>query len=265
MQAFWHKQTTDRPLFPDLVWSRPENRMYAGKLLIISGSAAGFAVAGQAYAAAEQAGAGVVRVLLPELLRKSVPKEVQFELDFAPSVAHGSFAHKALSDLLANAAWADAVLLPGGLGRNSETAGMFEQFVQKYTGLLVITEDALDMFINTPKLVFERPGTVVVADFSQLQKVWHKVVPGLPALTFSSPLQPTVDLLNEATLQVGCCLVTSHQSTLQVAYKGQVSSTPCEDKIWRVETASKAAVWAMQHPSKLFEAVTTALVSTTKD
>src|ERR1700694_1895314 len=115
---YWYKQDMYQALFPDLVWSRPENRQQAGKLLIISGSAAGFAVAGQAFSSAEKAKVGVVRVVLPELLRKSVPREIQFELDFAPSVAYGSFAKIALNDLLAHASWADAVLLPGGIGRN---------------------------------------------------------------------------------------------------------------------------------------------------
>jgi hypothetical protein len=257
--SYWHKQSEGKPLYPDLIWSRPENRAQAGKLLIISGSAAGFSVAAQAYQVAEKAGAGIVRVVLPELLRKQVPKEVQFELDFAPSVAHGGFAKKALADLLEHAAWADAVLLPGGIGKNSETSALLEQFVQKYTGLLVIAEDALDVFIEMPKLIFERQNSVVVADFSQLQKMWHRIAPGLPAVTFNLPLQPMVELLHQATLQVASLLVTNHSTTLQVAYQGQVSTVPFEDKIWRVETASKTCVWAMQHPTKLFEAATTSV------
>ena len=40
---YWHKQTSSKPLFPELIWSRPENRQLAGKLLIIGGNLHGFA------------------------------------------------------------------------------------------------------------------------------------------------------------------------------------------------------------------------------
>ncbi len=254
--SYWHKQTLDEPLYPDLIWSQPENKSRAGKLLIISGDATGFAVAAQAYQTALTAGAGTVRVVLPDFLRTLVPKQIQFELEFAPAVRNGSFAKGSLGVLLEQAAWADTVLLPGGIGRNSETSATLEQFVQKYTGLLIIAGDALDVFVHTPKLIFERERTIVIADFNQLQKMWHKIAPGKAALTYSLPLQPMVELLHLATLQVAPLIVTNHQTTLQVAYQGQVSTTPSEDK----NTAAKSAVWAMQHQDKLFESVTTALV-----
>lgn len=257
---YFIKQLASEPLFADLLWSRPENRLHAGKLLIISGSAAGFAVAGQAYIIAEKTGAGTVRVLLPELLRKQVPKEVQFELEFAPSVAHGSFAKKALSELLMHAHWADAVLLPGGIGRNSETSVLLDQFIQKHPGLVVIAEDALDVFMQTPKTLFERDATVVVADFSQLQKMWHKLVGGESVITFDSPLQVFAEQLHKLTTDYSASVITLHQGSLVVASGGQVSVTATSQQIWRVETAAHAAVWAMQNPTKLFEALTTSVL-----
>lgn len=257
--GYWHKQTKDKPLFPDMVWSKPENRAQAGKLLIISGNATGFSVAAQAFQSANSAGAGVTRVVLPDFLRSSVPKEVLFELEFAPSVRHGSFSKKALSDLLAHANWADTVLLPGGIGRNSESSVLLEDFVAKYSGLVVIAEDALDIFMQFPEKLFNRPDTIVVADFSQLQKMWHKLTHGESALKFGMPLATFVEVLHNTTLQVASLIVTNHQDTLYVAYNGIVSTTPNSEDIWRVQTASKVAVWAMQHPKNLFESVTTAL------
>jgi NAD(P)H-hydrate repair Nnr-like enzyme with NAD(P)H-hydrate dehydratase domain len=52
----WLKQTSDKPVFPDLLWSRPENRKYAGKLLIIGGNKHGVAAPGIAFSAAQKAG-----------------------------------------------------------------------------------------------------------------------------------------------------------------------------------------------------------------
>lgn len=257
---YWHKQQPDKPLFPDLVWSKPENRLQAGKLLIIGGNAAGFAVAGQAFQTAQRAGAGSVRVVLPDILRSSVPKEIHFEVEFAPSVAHGSFSKNSLTELLASSAWADAVFLPGGIGRNSETSVLLELFVGKYKGLLIVAEDAVEVFIDSPEQLLARPDTVVIADFSQLQKMWNKMFAHLGPLTYSMPLQAHVRQLHTATLSIASAVISRLQSTLQVAYQGEVSTTTDDRDIWRVETATKAAVWAMQHPGKLFEALSTSLV-----
>ena len=40
-RTYWHKQGT-KPLYPDVIWSKPENKQAAGKLLIIGGHAYGF-------------------------------------------------------------------------------------------------------------------------------------------------------------------------------------------------------------------------------
>ena len=58
---YWQRQEPGEPLFPDLLWSRPENRQFAGKLLIMGGNAHGFAAPAEAYAHAEKAGIGVAR------------------------------------------------------------------------------------------------------------------------------------------------------------------------------------------------------------
>src|SRR5581483_9146744 len=143
----WLKQTTNNPLFPDLLWSRPENKRQAGKLLVIGGNKFGFAVPGLAYNTALKAGIGSCRVLLPQSLQRIVGSLL--EADFAPSNPSGSFAKDALAQFIENTSWADGVLLAGNLGRNSETAILLDGFVKKYLGHLVIADDSLDYFINT--------------------------------------------------------------------------------------------------------------------
>ena len=56
---YWQKQA-DEPLFPDILWSRPENKAGAGKLAIVGGNAHAFSAPGMAYDMTLQAGAGVV-------------------------------------------------------------------------------------------------------------------------------------------------------------------------------------------------------------
>src|SRR5574337_963690 len=101
----WLKQNTDSPLFPDLIWSRPENKRHAGKLLIIGGNAHGFAAPAAAFAAAGRAGRGSMRVILPQVLQKTLRKSFS-EAEYAPSTPSGSFARAALAMLLEHAEWA---------------------------------------------------------------------------------------------------------------------------------------------------------------
>src|SRR5471030_891522 len=102
----WLRQTADKPLFPDLLWSRPENKRQAGKLLIVGGSVDGFAAPAAAFSAAAEAGIGTARVLLPDSTRKVLGTSFA-EAEFCPSTPSGSFSRQALAQLLENAEWAD--------------------------------------------------------------------------------------------------------------------------------------------------------------
>src|SRR5579884_1584050 len=148
-REFWLKQGPDKPLFPDLIWSRPENKAFAGKLLVIGGNAHGFAAAADAYSEAVKTGAGSVRVLLPDVLMKTVSKLFPAG-EYVTSTPSGSFARQALSEILAASEWADASLLAGNFGHNSETAVLLEQYIEKCKGALIITHDGLDYFVRQP-------------------------------------------------------------------------------------------------------------------
>src|SRR5471030_2483183 len=102
----WLRQIPDKPLFPDLLWSRPENKRQAGKLLIVGGNVDGFAAPAAAFSAATKAGIGTSRVLLPDSTRKVLGKSFA-EAEFCPSTPSGSFSRQALAQLLENAEWAD--------------------------------------------------------------------------------------------------------------------------------------------------------------
>lgn len=260
MDEYWQRQTRENPLFPDLLWSRPENRRSAGKLLIIGGNAHGFAVVAEAYAAAEQAGAGTVRVLLPEALRKTVGHTLEAAEFAASTQVSGSFARDSLGELLLQSQWADAVLLAGDLGRNSETAVALEGYVKRYSGPLVITKDAADYFIPNPEFLADRADTVLVISLAQLQKLGTSLKFETPFL-LSMGLLLLVQALRDLTLKHSLTIVTKELDQIVVATAGSVSTTKLEtdQEIWRVATATRSAVWLMQNPSKPFEAITTSL------
>jgi ADP-dependent NAD(P)H-hydrate dehydratase / NAD(P)H-hydrate epimerase len=258
---YWHKQTADKPLFPDLLWSRPENRAQAGKLSIIGGHAQSFAAAATAYAAAETAGIGAARVLLPDSLEKTVGR-VFAAGEYAPSTPSGSLSRQALDTALELAAWSDGLLIAGDLGHNSETAILLEKLAQDYSGQLTLTKDAVDYFTATPQVITNRPATLAVLSFAQLQKLAMQAR-FAQAFTFSMDLLRLIDALHAFTQQHQLALIVKHLEHLLVAVDGQVSSTKLDTELptWRVKTAARAGVWWLQNPGKPFPALTTALVA----
>jgi NAD(P)H-hydrate repair Nnr-like enzyme with NAD(P)H-hydrate dehydratase domain len=261
-RTYWHKQGAD-PLYPNLLWSRPENRAHAGKLLIIGGHAHGFAAPAEAYTAAYKAGIGAARVLLPDHIRPQLVKfkAAGLETEFAPSTPSGSFAAKALAEMLDAAAWADGLLLAGDLGRNSETAIVLEKLTTKYQGPLVLTKDAVDYITASPLPILHRPQTCLVITIAGLQKIATNAKFTSP-ITFSMDLLNLVEALHKFSEQFQAHLIVKHLDTILIAVNGQVSTTKTNadpEAHWRIATAAHAAVWWLQNPSKPFEAFTTAI------
>lgn len=261
---YWLKQSSGTPLFEVLLWSRPENKQFSGKLLIVGGNLYGFAAPADAYQSALKAGIGTARVLLPDALQKTVGR--MFEAgEYAPSTPSGSFSQKALAELLAMAGWADGVLLAGDLGRNSETAILLEKLTEKYSGQLTLTKDAADYFTTAPQKILLRPDTTFVISLAQLQKL--AAAAKFPkAITFGMDLIRLVEDLHEFTVTYKTSIITKHLDIVIAAANGRVSSTKlAKDKeIWRVRTAAFAATWWLQNPRKPFEALTTAIFEANK-
>lgn len=257
---FWSIQTASKPLFPELEWSRPENKLHAGKLLIIGGNQHGFAAPAEAYGHAQKAGAGSLRVLLPDSIRKLVGVIVP-EAVFAPSTkTSGSFSQQALAEFLENANWADGVLFAGDVGRNSETAILLEKFLVKSNAAVTLTKDAIEYCYDLR--VISRPNTLLVLSLSQLQRL------GTAAkfekhISFSMDLLHLTDWLHLFTARYPVQIITKHHDQVVVAVGGRISSTKLtpDQPTWRLKTATYASVWWMQNPSKPFEALSTSVVS----
>jgi NAD(P)H-hydrate repair Nnr-like enzyme with NAD(P)H-hydrate dehydratase domain len=145
---YWKKQTAEKPLYPDIEWSKPQQRNRAGRLGIIGGNKLGFAGVSEAYQTAIKTGIGSVRMLLPDALKKNIPSSMTDAL-FAPSNPSGGLSREATNQMIAMAEWASGILLIGDAGRNSETAILYEDFIKKYQGPLIVTRDALDLVLNS--------------------------------------------------------------------------------------------------------------------
>jgi len=256
----WLKQTKDKPLFPELLWTKPQNNRQAGKLLIIGGSQQNFSAVAETYNQATKAGIGSARVILPNSLQKAVGSFFP-EAMFAPATLSGSFSSASVTEFLVEAGWADAVVLAGNLGNNSETAIAIETFVNKFEGTLVIGGDAVELLAASTKALLVRPMTTLILRFPQLQH--FLTAAGHPvAVTSSLDLLQIITILNDFSNQNSINIVTEYASNISITVGGKVSTT----KILKSPTSIAAlmafsAVWLLQNSNKPFEALSTAAVT----
>jgi len=263
INSYWRKQTNDDPIFQDILWSRPQTKNGSGKLAIVGGDSHGFGAPGTAWNTALQSGVGVCKVLLPDAVKKVV-KGIMPDADFAPSTPSGSFSKKALSEMMSIGHWADLSLLAGDIGRNSETAILLENFLEKYPGLLTIAQDGVDYFKETPLQIVDRADTLIVLSLSQLQKIFIST-PTITPVTFSMSTPQLAEALHDYTAHHPACIVTVHNDLIFVAHDGNVVTQKHEDKIWRVSTAARASVFWLQNPKAIFEATVSSLVKPSVD
>lgn len=254
----WLRQAK-QPLFPDLLWNRPENKRYAGKLLVIGGHAQSFTAVSGAYSAAAKAGIGTARVILPDKLQKTLSK-VFPEAEYAASTAIGSFSRRALDALLEAAVWADGVLLAGDFGRNSETAVLLESFIDKYSGQISITGDTIDYFLPKPSIIIHRESSLAITSVAKLQKLAR---PNF-IIRQRDDLAQSVSKLGIFTEAIKASIVTWHSGNIIVATQGRVSTTAVKDS-QEGGLAAAASVWQLQQPEKPFETLTTAAWSYSRE
>lgn len=255
MDTFWRTQEKSKPLFPDIEWNKPERADQAGRLGIIGGSQLGFAVMAESFRAAKEAGAGEVRLLLPDALKKTIPPSITDAL-FAPTNPSGGFAIDAAPDMAALCDWADVVLLPGDAGKNSQTASLYENLATSAMQPLVLTRDAVDLVLAGAPQWLDNPRVVVVLSLAQLQKICRAIYyPKI--LTFSMQLAQLVETVHKFTITYPVTLMTFHADHLIIAHDGQVITQRWDQpmSLWRGTTAARAAAYLLWTPHTPLQAL----------
>ncbi|MFZ1360893.1 MAG: hypothetical protein WAS27_02625 [Candidatus Saccharimonadales bacterium] len=258
--SYWLRQTPDKPLFPDIEWSKPEVASRAGKLGIVGGNKLGFVAVGHAYSTALATGVGSARVLLPDILKKMIPPTIT-DTHFATTNPSGGLSRDAKPSMHALGQWADGVLLIGDAGKNSETAILYDDFLRDYHGQLTITRDAFDLYKQSLDIVAERERTLLVLSFTQLQTLFRSVYyPKI--LTFSMQLQQLVEALHKFTITYPTIVTTYHHNHVIVASGGHVATQAWDNPmaIWQGSVATQAACYWLWTPTQSFEAVTASLL-----
>jgi len=246
-------QSPDKPAFPDVVWARPETAHGAGKLLIVGGGGGDLGHVSGIYTKAEQAGAGTIRLLLPESLRK-LTQDLPY-IEYGPATPSGSFGQKALAELQDIARWSDGVSLAGDLGKNSETSLLLEKFVDGYDSLVIFDQLSYQSFASGWGKFLHRPApSVLCMSFDQLRSLAIELGSTI-AVTSEMPLKQYEAVLEFVSTQTNAVIVTPHHSSTWVAQNGNL----CQSKTGEASSAT-IAVWAIQQPHKLYEAVVSSLL-----
>jgi len=257
-EEYWKRQGTE-PLFEELEWNKPERRNQAGRLLIIGGNVHALGAPAKSYELALQTGIGAAKIALPDKTKRLVGATLA-DAVFLPSTTSGEFSKEGIHELLGYAQWADTLLLPGDVGRNSQTAILFEELLKSYNGQVVITRDAVDILSNTPQTMLEREDTTLVVSFAQLQKLIKNFGSSQP-LVFSMDLVKLVEFLHDFTTAHPVALVVLHQNQYISAVNGVISTTKSpletsEPPHWRLPLATIAACYQTWNPEKPLESLT---------
>lgn len=249
----WQKQTADKPLFEDLLWSRPENKKYAGKLLIIGGQASEFQNISSAYSFAKEGGAGHIKMLMPDSLRK-LTQHIE-GAEFAPSNKSGGFAKTALAQYFDLSEWADQILLAGDFGKNSETTVILDGFLLKNSKPAAISQNALGSIGIDLSQLINMPVTLIIDRdvFQRVGKAAGTHVPVTSITTYGNMGKIVQNISSEAKAN----FVIVDEEHTWTAVKGNIVSTKTKP-VDISALSAYCAVWLMQNPAKPLEALATA-------
>lgn len=255
---YWQKQDSGKPLFPDILWEKPERRDLAGKLLVVGGSGGGIHDIAQAFEVSKEAGIGEVRALVPESIKK-LTKHIE-GIDYLPATATGNFAHTGSEQLLLMSSQVDGVLMPGNIGRNSETAMLLADLLRSYNGKLCATKDAVDALYGEATNLLKRQDTLLVVSFAQLQRLAREVKSPV-AFRSDMDFMFFLERMHEFSLKHQAMIITKHHDQILLAIDGKVISTERKDlsELWCVDIASKAMTFWLHHPKQPLESITSSI------
>lgn len=243
---YWQHQTNE-PLFPDVIWSRPETRLGSGKLLIVGGSPGNMSHVSTSYTRAERASSGTIRLMVPDSLSK-VTKGIP-HIEYAPSTPSGSFSRSALAICLDATAAVDGVIFAGDLGKNSETGIFLESFANSHNGILAISSDAVDSFPLPHRNLLDIQSSVIHMSLNQLRSMVIELELE-QAVTSDIARKQLAEILHEISTRHTALIMVEHQETVWATKDGQVIDSLCENFDF-----IKAVVWLIQQPKKPLQAV----------
>ena len=249
------QQSKGKPAHPEMLWSKPENRNFAGRMALLGGNINGFNNLSTAYALLQKEVINSVTIELPDSLLKKLHGLLP-EGIYLPSNPSGGLSKKALSDMLVYSANSDHTLIIGDLGQNSETEILIERFFEEFKGWTTIANDTVDLIGNVPNKILQRGKVNIVLNYKQLQKLMTKAK-YKSAITSNLSLNGLSEILIELTNEYDISIVTYYLDKCIYAYKGEVGVAEISEEYNNI--ATKTATWIMQNPGKIFPALSSAI------
>lgn len=253
--SFWLKQT-EEALFPEMEWSRPQQKRTAKKLAIIGGHDHGFDAVGRLYQASVQAGIGQIKVVLPNGLKRVVGTALP-DAVFAELAPEPKQQAEAKAALMAFADWADGVL-PVQTGNNSKTALLLNDLVSSYAGSVVVTDDLAQLMKHDLQSLAQRNSTLFVHSFDGLQHLAASLKSEV-GFRHDMGLRPFVLGLRQFGQMLNGPVVAILDQTVAVAAGDMVVTTPRQTEPDPIMLAGWCATWWLQQPTKPLEALATAV------
>lgn len=254
---YWQKQDYNKPLFNDLIWSKPEQKAMAGKLLIIGGNLHAVSAPAESFNIVTGQGVGECKVILPSSTKKFFGSKPPTDIIFTSSTLSGSFGSSAFDELKSYLEWSDATMLAGDFGHNSETTLLLEK-ISNFIGIQLYTGDSIDNLSGSSQSLLRRPSTCLVVSLAQLQKIVANIHFNQPLMSTMSLIQ-IVEFLHDFSSNFPSHLILKFQDYLIVANSSQIISTQISNwpNNWGIKHASAAIVWWLQNPSKPMQAIAT--------
>lgn len=258
---YWRTQDPKKPLFDNLLWSKPEQKSLAGRVGLVGGSKGVFLAVAKAHQTITELGPEISLVLPADLkpILKTTPNVV-----FSTTNPSGGLSGQALSDLLTLQNSTDSLLLIGDAGKNSETNLLYENFALKIadqTKPVVIARDAVELVSGSFHHIVSQPNFTLIMSFAQVQKLFRSVYYPVMLLHSMTTLK-LVEALHKFTITYQPTLVIFHQNQVFIAKDGQVITSPFEraNEIWQGIIQAKITCWQTWNPQKPLEATACAVL-----
>lgn len=261
MNDNWLKQTVATPLFDKLLWSRPENKLHSGRVLVIGGSLGGFSKTVSSYSKLLSAGVGQVTVLLPKAVQKIIG-HISSDVIYCPSTDSGSFSSESFAEMLDLSTSADGILLSGEFSNNSQTLVTIEKLVSSVASPIIVANDSFDLLLHYEENLIKKDNFVYVGSLERIQKLLTKLKSAKP-ITSNLALSNLVEVLKEFTVDNRLAIATTHLDYVIVAVDGKVVTTRIESgKDHTVDGLVHHVVcWVVQNPNQKLEALSCAAVT----
>lgn len=139
-----HEVEMEDVLFSLPVRDRKSHKGTFGRVLVVGGSTGMSGAARMAARASIRAGAGMVKLVVPDKLRSAVAaSELEVMVEGAQDTDSGNFSRLALHRLLELTEWADCVCIGCGIGRHPQTLELVRDFITKCKLPVILDADGI--------------------------------------------------------------------------------------------------------------------------